>query len=183
MAKLFASLPALATLVAVSIGALTFSGCAGSEDYKYGPPGGLQGKKIPDPSGGGGDDPPPPPPGDGGGQNLNCAVSFKTDLHPLMLNGAWKCGTANCHQVGATEPPIASDPGAAYTALVARRTGGKPYFNPNSTDPAQSTFLCNLKGEAGCGTKMPIVGTGATAPTPEELTKVETWVKCGAPNN
>ena len=181
----------------VLAGAGVFAACGGETDTQYGPPGGLRGAKLPDPTGTTTGTTPPadggkPPTDAGMGGDvvtMNCAVSFKTQIYPSMQPaGTWKCSAGLCH--GGTTPPTisATDATAAYTSLkaytISAGMGPKPYFNPTSTDPSQSTFECNLKGACGAG-QMPIPGGGggAVAATAAELANVDTWVKCGAPNN
>ncbi len=177
----------------VLAGAGVFAACGGEVDTQYGPPGGLRGAHLPDPTGTGTGTTPPAdggaPPSDGGMGGdvvaMNCMVSFKTQVFPMMQTaGTWKCSSSTCHG-GATPPAISpTDATAAYNSLKAYIINGKAYFNSASMDPLQSTFECNLKGTCGAG-QMPIPGgaVGAVAATTAELTTVDTWVKCGAPNN
>jgi hypothetical protein len=71
-----------------------------------------------------------------------------------------------------------------YNNLKAYVINGKPYINAASTDPAQSTIECNLQGACGAEA-MPKAGPPANAPpaTATDIAKVDTWLKCGAPNN
>lgn len=118
--------------------------------------------------------------------DANCAVKFSTDIWPKLKNdGAWRCSTTGCH-VSAIPPNVVvpmDSAGGTFEVLRAMKTKGtqNPYVNPCSKDPAASAFLANLKGELG--TKMPVATTGVTPPAAADLAQVETWLKCGAPNN
>lgn len=113
-----------------------------------------------------------------------CSVSFSKDI--LNSFGLANCGTTNCHG-GATprnEPGIdPGDPGATWQHLQAFTIStGKPYINPCSTDDTTSTMGCNMiaEGQPGaCGVHMP---SGAQLPA-DAVTKINTWLKCGSPNN
>ena len=62
-----------------------------------------------------------------------------------------------------------------YTTINA-----KPYIAPGDTNIADSTMDCDLV-TATCGAnKMPLA-PGALSAT--QLTTIDTWVKCGAPQN
>jgi hypothetical protein len=52
------------------------------------------------------------------------------------------------------------------------------YFNPCSTDPTQSTFVCNTSTTT-CESEMPLGAPLGTA----AQTEIATWVACGAPQN
>lgn len=176
----------------LALGFAVFSACGGEADTVYGPPGGLRNAHLPDPTGTSTGTTPPAdggaPPSDGGTAGdtgtTACTVSFKTTIYPRMTTGSWKCANAQCHG-GNTPPAIsATDATAAYNSLKAYVINGKAYINPASTDPAQSSFECNLKGTCGAAA-MPIPGGGggATAATAAEIADVDTWLKCGSPNN
>jgi hypothetical protein len=112
-----------------------------------------------------------------------CPVSFKTDIYPKMTaNGIWKCASGNtCH--GAQQAPKidASTPQAVVDSLKTYQISGNPhpYINVGSNDPTQSTFECNVTG--GCGAGMP-QNPGAPL-TPDEVCKIDMWLRCGAPTN
>ena len=104
----------------------------------------------------------------------------------MKTGGAWACsGGANCH-AGAASPAISdTDPDLAYKQLREfKGIRGKSYIGCGG-NPADSTFLCNLTvtGDT-CGSVMPKLPDGGrgAAGTPE-FTKLESWIKCGAPNN
>lgn len=113
-----------------------------------------------------------------------CAVSFKTDI--LGAFGLANCATANCHG-GATPRNVpriepSDGPGMWQEFQAFTISTGKPYINPCSVDGTTSTIGCNLiaEGQAGlCGVHMP---SGAQLPA-EAVTKINTWLKCGSPNN
>jgi hypothetical protein len=162
------------------------AGC-GDEPTHFGQPGGLSGKTLPtaegDDSGttptdsGGGTD--GTTPGDGG----NCSVSWSKDIFSNMLPTAqWQCASSSCHG-GITSPKITSDPAATYGSLSSykMKASGLPFIAPGVTDPSKSGIECNLSGS--CGTQMPITGGGAQQATSQQITSIDTWVKCGAPNN
>jgi hypothetical protein len=175
----------------VSAGALV-AACGSDVEPRYGPPGGLENAKFPTPTStttSTGTDGGTPPPSDAGVTDgstpQSCTVKFSTDIFPKMQpNGNWKCSTAGCHNV--TNPIIdQNNAGTAYTSLTGYTIvgTGKPYVNPNSTDPAQSTIVCNMTTPSTCGAElMPKAGTGTPATT-AEMTTITTWLQCGAPNN
>lgn len=109
-----------------------------------------------------------------------CTVSFKTDVLGAF-NGA--CTAPTCH--GGANPAVPpkinpDDPSGTYATFVGfTMRGGKFYVNSCSQDDKQSGMACNLAATGACGTKMPI---GGQIPQ-ETITKIETWLKCGAPNN
>ncbi len=113
-----------------------------------------------------------------------CAVSFSKDI--LGAFGLASCSTANCHG-GITprnEPRIEPSEGAAmwqeFQALTI--STGKPYIDPCTIDDKASAMGCNLLADPSpCmgGVHMP---SGAQLP-PDAVAKVNTWLKCGSPNN
>ena len=116
-----------------------------------------------------------------------CAVSFKTD--DLGAFKAANCQTAGSCHGGATPPnqPAINpdDPAGAYNAFIAfKLSTSKAYVNPCSTDDTQSGIAANVDSTAAAtdrGTLMPSgVATGLPA---DQVTKIRTWLKCGAPNN
>lgn len=124
----------------------------------------------------------------GGGKLVDggpCAVSFKNDVLRIFGTAAapsQACNVTDCH--GGKTPPAQpaiepATPEETYNAFQAFTAAGKPYINPCSTDPTASSIHCNVAATA-CGSKMPKGGGQIAA---DDLTKIETWVKCGAPNN
>ena len=111
-----------------------------------------------------------------------CAVSFSKDI--LAAFGTADCSNPNCHG-GATprnEPRIEPSDGPAMWQEFQAFTisTGKPYINPCSTDDTTSAMYCNvLAAPATCGVHMPSTGQLPT----DAVTKIQTWIKCGAPNN
>jgi hypothetical protein len=169
---------------------------------KYGPPNGLNQKVANAPPAATDSGTPPASGGDSGpaagptyacvvaGGTLvpatTCSVSWSKDLFPKMQSGgAWNCAGSSCHASASTPPVLTGDAHAFYTTL-ANYTGtvtsgaqaGQPYFNPCSTDPTKSTFVCNLQPTGFCGMLGMPLGTPVANPAP-----IATWVGCGAPEN
>lgn len=113
--------------------------------------------------------------------NGPCAVSFAKDV--LDAFGQANCGDNACHGgLRPVNPPRIDpgDPAAMYVVFTTyKMQNSSPYVNPCSTDVTASGMYCNLDPAQPCGTRMPQGGTFADA----LLAKIETWVKCGAPNN
>jgi hypothetical protein len=167
--------------------------CSSDDGTHYGPPDGLTGKMLPapsmsaDPGAGGGPDAGAtdarPPQSDAGAA---CAVRWATDIFPNMTaSGKWKCADSSCHG-GFQAPAMSSDPHATYAALAGRMMlfapKKLPYVLPGSTDPTASGIECNLAGTA-CGNQMPIGSGGAQAASAADLSALDTWVRCGSPEN
>jgi hypothetical protein len=127
-----------------------------------------------------------------------CSVSFVNDIFPKMESGgAWNCGgtATGCHGSptaavpylqaagpSATVPQTAAGYYAVFANFALADNTSKPYFDPCSIDPTQSSFVCNTlaTGATGqCGIAMPQGITVAAADT----TAIATWVACGAPFN
>jgi hypothetical protein len=108
-----------------------------------------------------------------------CPVSFKTDLMPIFK--ANSCTLTSCHN--GTYGPKMTDgqPEETWANLAAKvnSTLNKPYIKPCVTDPAASYIVDNLKRTPQGGQAMP----QSTNMSDPDIAKVETWVKCGAPNN
>ena len=164
----------------------------GLEDPNFGAPNALAGQRQPGPSsteasdggGGGGGASGVPECVKAGGTLVDggpCAVSFKTILAAFK---AANCQTAgSCH--GGTTPPNEpridpDDPAGMWAEFASfKLSNGGLYINPCSTDPAQSTIGCNVNNAAPCGAVMP-PGVGLPA---NVVADIDTWLKCGAPNN
>lgn len=163
----------------------------GVDDPNFGAPNALAGQRQPGPSsevasdGGGGGG------GAGGAECVKaggalidggpCAVSFKTILEAFR---AASCQTAGSCHGGVTPPNLPridpDDPNGMWAEFASfKLSNGKLYINPCSTDPADSTMACNVSTSATCGAVMP-PGVGLPA---NVVTDIETWLKCGAPNN
>lgn len=113
-----------------------------------------------------------------------CAVTFSKDV--LGAFGLANCATANCHggAVPRNEPRIEPSEAAGMWQEFQAFTisTGKAYINPCSTDPTQSAMGCNVLADpssCGGGVHMP---SGAQLPA-GAIDKINTWLKCGAPNN
>jgi hypothetical protein len=177
----------------------------------YGPPNGLTGKSPDAPEndgdgGGGGDDAGTTTTSEGGTTATTflcqssggtivdggaCAVSFATQIFPMMqAGGSLNCGgtTNGCHGSSAAVAPKldATMTAAGYYAVYANYAqvdnGNKPYFDPCSTDPTQSDFVCNTLAATAtgeCGSSMPL-GSPATS---ADQALIAQWVACGAPFN
>ncbi len=172
------------SIVAASAGALVVA-CDLEVDTKYGPHSGLSKSNLPN-----------PPPAEGGtntdgglscGTPVDagtCSVSYATDIWPKM-QGTWHCSDAKCHGANVNQPTMLDSPDDAYAALLAYKVGTRPYFNPCSTDPDASSFICNISSPA-CGTaQMPFPDNtlGSGPMSGGDFSLVETWVQCGAPKN
>lgn len=176
------------------------SGCT-VEQTKYGNPGALANRKTPTAS----------DTGDGGAIAVDdgggvaalcngagpidggaCAKSWSKDIYAPLVQGAWKCTDAICHQEKAAgqaayQPAIsATDPSRAWSQLVQYQITSKRYVDPCTKDPSVSSITCNLVSPA-CGlAQMPYTGlslAGVTLATQDQLTTIATWLTCGAPNN
>jgi hypothetical protein len=113
-----------------------------------------------------------------------CAISFKNNILAAFKQ-------ANCQMIGACHggaSPASSprinpdDPTGTWTEFTTFKlsnSNGKPYINPCSVSAADSTMACNVNTAATCGTLMP---PGAGLPA-NIVADIETWLKCGSPNN
>ncbi len=188
-----AALVSAAAAIVAAAGACTTDYQQGKSDPLYGDYNALAGQAPPSPtidladgggssSGGTGGKPKCGTPVDGG----TCAVSFANDILKGLVD-VGKCTDAGCH-VGAVpvaQPRIdpADAPGMWQEFQAFTISTGKPLINPCSTDDKQSALACNLyaAGSPGaCGVHMP---SGSAQLPPDLVTKVETWLKCGSPNN
>jgi hypothetical protein len=158
-------------------------GCSDDGSH-YGPPDGLTGKSIPQPT-----FPSGPTTTVDAGPAIDagpCAVSWSTQIFPSMgATGKWRCAQSSCHG-GFQAPKMSSDASATYASLVAYTmvppAPAIPYVLPGETDPTKSGIECNLSGGT-CGNQMPLTQNGATLLSAQDVTTIDTWVKCGAPNN
>jgi hypothetical protein len=176
----------------VAAGALVAIACTtdyqlGKDDPAFGDPNALAGQRPPGASSENGSS--------GGSVGAACvkaggklveAGTCNVSLKDGVLNEFGKAGCAStaCHG-GTTplyEPRIEPGDGPAMWEEWQKFTlsNGKPYINPCSTTPADSTIACNVNGGTPCGSLMP---KGTTGLTPNIVQLIETWVACGAPNN
>ena len=190
-ASLHVCLGAASVGLFVFVAACTTDYQKGLEDPNYGNPNALAGQRQPGPSsevtidgggssGGAGQTPACVTAGgtlvDGGA----CAVSFKTILAAFKTAN---CSLASCH--GTATPPNEpridpDDPNGMWAEFSTfKLSNGTVYINPCSTDSAQSSIGCNVNAAATCGSLMP-AGVGLPA---NVVTDIDTWLKCGAPNN
>jgi hypothetical protein len=155
----------------------------GLDDPRYGPPNGLLRQDQAEAGA------PSAPACVTAGQSLavaeggTCAVTFKSILATFKTVNC--NATPGCHGgPNPTAQPLidTDDPDGTWRTLAnyVIQSSGKPYINPCSTDPASSSITCNLNKDAPCGNVMP---NGSTVYPPDGRTAIETWLKCGAPNN
>lgn len=168
----------------------------GVDDPNYGVPNALAGQQQPGPTSdnassggdGGGSSSGGTKPAcvTGGGQLIDggpCTVSFAKDVLPALGAATPACTLPSCH--GGLNPPNPpriepSDAKGMYDVFVAFKIStGVPYINPCSTEVAKAGLACNLYQNGACGTHMPQGGQMAQ----DQITKIETWLKCGSPNN
>jgi hypothetical protein len=161
------------------------------ERTNYGPPESLGTRQFPTPQGGG------DATDAGGGPSTSTlcggkgpvattcdGASWKKDIFGAMLSatGTMKCGSSTgCHAAGGNTPTISgTDSDAAYASLAGYKLSNKPYIDVcNTNNPDTSAIHGNLSG--AIPTQMPL-SPGVTA-TADQLTTIDTWLKCGAPNN
>ncbi len=187
-------------------GAAAPAACGGETETTFGPPDGLVGRTAPPPTStstttttttGTGTPPPPQgdsgsptPPGDSGttgtpetGGTGSCAVSWTNDVFPMLEStGSGSCGSAICHANGAQQPNVLDgNATGTYNAFKGYMIlNGTGYITPGNTSPTASSIDCNLvTNSCGAGT-MPLA-PGTLSAT--QKTTIDTWVKCGAPDN
>jgi hypothetical protein len=182
-------------LLAGFASAVTLAAACEDPDIKLGSTKGLIGITPTDPGSPGTDSGPPPEGGGGGGCtpsiDASACPSFATDIYgKLMSANVWGCASpvAGCHAAGQgpTDPTMSDGADAVYARLMAHSGGNnKPYINPASNDPKDSSFYCDLKGATGTScaspTPMPLANATNHTPTPDELTVLENWIRCCAP--
>ena len=182
-----------AVLTFVSVGGVaTLFACSDAGTTTYGDPSGLRSQNLPGEGGteavicgdggsgdGGG--------GGGGGGGGACAISFKTDIYPNMIaTGPWKCAsTGTCHggtsspKIDPTSPQTVIDSLKGYMNIKVNGVA-VPYINTDGgKDPNGSAFECNVTGQ--CGNGMPLAP--GTSLTPDQVCRIDAWLRCGAPNN
>jgi hypothetical protein len=176
--------------VAAVIVPLVAFGCSSLDKTNYGPPGGLTGKNLPLPSGQGDSGSGSSSGGTSGSSDagfVDCGVSWANEIFPQMAaTGHWKCSDPSACHGGLQSPMMTGDQSATYGNLRAytmRFAPQKvPYVLPGDPDPSASGIECNLTGSS-CGNRMPLATNGALLLDPTEAQMVDTWVKCGSPNN
>lgn len=122
--------------------------------------------------------------------DASCAVSFKNDIFPSIIDGTAGCTANGCHAAGTANANLELNPGqaaAAYTELLNYALNkpvgaGGPYIAP--CFPAGSKLLCNLavmgtNPYSPCGTVMPVGKKLSQA----EFDQISEWISCGAPDN
>jgi hypothetical protein len=188
---------AAAGLALVAVAACTSEYQKGADDPNYGAPNALAGQRQPGPSSENG--------GAGGGEGGTsgggttapvcvtaggslidggpCTVSFSKDVLPALGAATPACTLPSCH--GGLNPPNPpkiepADAKGMYQEFAGfKMSNGAPYINPCSTEVNKSGLACNLYATGACGTHMPQGGQMAQ----DQITKIETWLKCGSPNN
>lgn len=185
--------------------------CGGETSTAYGPPDGLVGRAAPEPTTTATGTTPgttpgtgtgaPPPAGDAGAPaatgdagttptpesgttTLGCSVSWATDVFPMLEStGSGACGNTTCHANGAQPPTVLDgNPGGTYNSFKGYMIlDAKGYITPGDTNVADSTIDCNLVTNACGAGVMPLSPAGALSQA--QKTTIDTWVKCGAPEN
>ncbi|WP_394847219.1 hypothetical protein LZC95_07090 [Pendulispora brunnea] len=177
-----------ATLVASALASVT--ACLPEQERTtFGPAEALGPRPFPNPepgNGAGGGGGPPDPGQICGGQGPidagDCTAKWSEIFAKTIAgSGTLACGKGGCHSKNSTPPEISADnAGTAWQQLtnykISASRGGKPYINPCTKTPAESSIGCNLDNK--CGQMPP--GGGITA---DELAKINEWVQCGSPNN
>jgi hypothetical protein len=125
--------------------------------------------------------------GGGGPPDAGCPVSWSKQIFPALIStGKAKCSDSGCHGSGLQSPPMTDDPATTYETLASYimviSPTRLPYISPGNADPKQSGIECNLSG-SDCGPQMPLVANGAQTLALSDLQMVDTWIKCGSPNN
>ena len=104
----------------------------------------------------------------GGGMEMGggAAISFKTDVAPLMMG---RC--TNCHAMATAA--------AGYAWLQANAAAGRACAGRKRQDVLLSKVDAMMM--PACGAKMPL--PAGTAQSAELATKLKDWIAAGAPNN
>ena len=110
-------------------------------------------------------------------------MSWKTQVFVLFEStGSGGCAATNCH--GGTSPPtmIDGDPATTYTNMSKYTINGHAVLIPGDTNPADSSLECNMgMSTPACGIQQMPLPPGTLAGA--ERTTIDTWVRCGSPNN
>jgi hypothetical protein len=110
-------------------------------------------------------------------------VSWASDVYPLLqASGHGQCASSQCHG-GGSSPVIAdSDPVGAYTTLTTFMLNGGLYIAPGDPNPADSMIECNLSvTQPACGALPMPAAPGAVTATDKQT--IDTWIRCGSPQN
>lgn len=131
----------------------------------------------------GGDDASAPSGGDAGSVTPSCAVSWSNDVYPLFqASGRGQCASSQCHGGGSSPAIAASDPAGTYATLTTFQLNGGLYIAPGDTNPADSMIECNLSiTQPACGALPMPASPGAV--TGADKQTIDTWIRCGAPQN
>lgn len=119
---------------------------------------------------------------------VDCDVSFQADVYPVIVA---RCASGGlCHQSDNTFGAKLEGDANTYWNLLRRfpfrDTENKPlpYINICSTNPADSAISCSLVRNgtsSNCGSPMPPPANEKL--TAAELSTLDAWLACGAPNN
>lgn len=187
--------------------------CGGETSTSYGPPDGLVGRAAPQVTASAtatgtatstatgtatgttppaGDSGMPAPAGDSGTttgtdsgtSTMGCSVSWATDVFPMLEStGSGACGSGACHANGAQQPTVLDGNAAGTYNTFKNYTliNAVGYITPGNTNPANSSIDCDLVTGLCGANPMPLAPTGSLSQT--QKTTIDTWVKCGAPEN
>jgi hypothetical protein len=112
-----------------------------------------------------------------------CAVSWSSAVYPLLQGtGPGACASAQCHG-GSSTPTISnSDSANTYATLTAFMLNGHAYIAAGDSNPADSAIECNLGiAQPACGALAMPAAPGALSAA--NLQTIDTWIRCGAPQN
>jgi hypothetical protein len=110
-------------------------------------------------------------------------VSWTTDVFPMLEStGSGSCGSAACHANGGQQPNILDgNATGTYNSLKGYTLlNNVGYIVPGNANPADSAMDCNLVTST-CGADAMPLAPGALTAT--QKTTIDTWIKCGAPEN
>jgi hypothetical protein len=120
--------------------------------------------------------------GSSSGATPACTVSWANQVYPALQNDG-ACGSSTaCHASGGQLPAFLATATGTYNSFSQYTLlENKPYIKPGDTNPADSTIDCSLDTQT-CYTTLPMPEAPG-ALTAADKTLIDTWVKCGAPNN
>jgi hypothetical protein len=113
-----------------------------------------------------------------------CAVSWATAVYPIFEStGPGQCASVSCHGGGLTAPAITDGNAVGtYMTLAAYSLNGHAYIAAGDTNPANSAIECNLSVvQPACGALPMPAAPGSLSAT--DLQTIDTWIRCGAPQN